>query len=159
MSSVPRAYQPEYFPLHKDNGEGLLSASQSLVIDPLHDMALLIDWEARQLVSACTFFEEELLLLLPILRAWPGFVPYGRLLALLEAGTPLVEHEREAELTRQYRLAVDSGTHDTLLAPLRAQLAESQQKLGVFGLKLIAVYQEGLVLAQARPKSKAEKGA
>ncbi len=75
--AVPRTDPPEYFPLRQPDGQALLPVDQQLVIDPLHEMALLIDWRKRQLVAACTFFEEELVLLLPILRAWPAYVPYA----------------------------------------------------------------------------------
>lgn len=146
MSIGPRPYQPEDFALRRDDSLGLLPASRSLVIDPLNEIALLIDWQARRLVLACTFFEEELLLLLPVLRAWPSHVPYGRLLALLEAGKP-ASPEHEEEWTREYALAVEEGKEDELLAPLRARLAEPQKKLEIFGLRLVAVYETGILLS------------
>lgn len=84
-------------------------------------------------------------MLLPVLRAWPSHVPYGRLLALLKAGKPPTP-EHEEELTREHALAVEEDKEDELLAPLRARLAEPQKKLEVFGLRLIAVYETGILI-------------
>lgn len=56
MSISPSTSQPEYFALRKDDGQGLLPASWSLVIDTLNEIALLIGWQQQRLLRACTFF-------------------------------------------------------------------------------------------------------
>ncbi len=156
-NAFPRTDPPKYFSLRRQGtGEALLPIDQQLVIDPLHDMALLVDWQKRRLIAACTFFDEELLLLLPILRAWPGYVSYGRLLALLAAGR-IPEPEQEAAIDQRYREALVTGTEGSLLAPLRARLAEPQRKLATFGLKLVSVYQNGILLSAASITNQKER--
>ncbi len=137
--------ETEYFPLRARNGvQVLLHEDQTLIITPLHEMALLIDWREKRLVAACTFFDQELALLLPILRAWPRCVSYARLLCYLESADDPTD-AAVAEQEQRVTTAIQAGRLDDLLAPLRSRLADTQRKLQIFGIKLVSLLETGVV--------------
>jgi hypothetical protein len=139
----------DYFALHQTGGRALLPESQSLVLDLMHEMALLIDWRQQRILASCLLVEEEQRLLLPLLRAWPCSVSYAQLLAILSK-------ESEQECTRRIEKALEAGRLSDLLAPMKEQLQPCQQRIGRFGVRIVAQFETGLVLFANPPLKRAK---
>ena len=129
----------DYYPLDASDGTALLPEGQELVVQRASGHILLIDWEVRVVKAEATFDERECLLLRMLLEAWPASVPYERFLTHLT-------HYTVADLARRIEQVRTTDLLFPVIQPAQAVLRACQERLQVFGLSLVAVYQHGYLL-------------
>ncbi len=132
--------------------EGLLPAGHTLVLNrKLGTLSYLSKGTDRpRLLMQQQFTSSELSLLLPLLELFPDYCPYEVMFASFYNGTITDE---TVELCRQ-RLydALESGTWDQELRPLRNVLSSTRMKLRPFGIDISSILETGYILIiNARP--------
>ena len=135
--------------------EGLLPAGHTLVLNrKLGTLSYLSKGTDRpRLVMQQQFTSSELSLLLPLLELYPDYCPYEVMFASFYNGTIT---EETVELCRQ-RLydALDIGTWDQQLRPLRNVLSRTRMKLRPFGIDISSILETGYILMiNARPDAR-----
>ena len=132
--------------------EGLLPAGHTLVLNrKLGTLSYLSKGTDRpRLVMQQQFTSSELSLLLPLLELFPDYCPYEVMFASFYNGTITDE---TVKLCRQ-RLydALERGTWDQELRPLRNVLSRTRMKLRPFGIDISSILETGYILIiNARP--------
>jgi hypothetical protein len=128
----------EYYPL--DVREiALLPDEHEIVINPKNGLALLIDWDMRE-VRADTHFEPQACkVIMKLLNDWPAFVPYSKLLPLISpAPVPVIIERIEA--------AREKDTIEQVIAPLVAILEQCKPALARLGLVAYPMPEQGYLL-------------
>src|SRR5690348_7005546 len=122
---------------------GLLPAGHTLVLNTaLGTLSYLTKGVDRpRLVMQQQFTSSELSLLLPLLELFPDYCPYEVMFASFYNGTITDE---TVELCRQ-RLyeALERGTWDQQLRPLRNVLSRTRMKLRSFGIDISSILETG----------------
>ena len=125
---------------------GLLPAGHTLVLNrALGTLSYLSKGVDRPLlVMQQQFTTSELSLLLPLLELFPDYCPHEVLFASFYNGTI---SEETVELCRQ-RLyeALERGTWDQQLRPLRNVLSRTRMKLRPFGIDISSILETGYIL-------------
>ncbi len=134
---------------------GLLPAGHTLVLNKtLGTLSYLSKGVDRpRLVMQQQFTTSELSLLLPLLELFPDYCPYEVMFASFYNGTITDE---TVELCRQ-RLyeALERGTWDQQLRPLRNVLSRTRMKLRLFGIDISSILETGYILIiTARPNAR-----
>lgn len=134
---------------------GLLPAGHTLVLNrTLGTLSYLSKGVDRpRLVMQQQFTSSELSLLLPLLELFPDYCPYEVIFASFYNGTITNE---TVELCRQ-RLyeALERGTWDQQLRPLRNVLSRTRMKLRAFGIDISSILETGYILIiNARPDAR-----
>jgi hypothetical protein len=134
---------------------GLLPAGHTLVLNrALGTLSYLSRGIDRpRLVMQQQFTSSELSLLLPLLELYPDYCPYEVMFASFYNGTITDE---TVELCRQ-RLyeALEKGTWDQQLRPLRNVLSRTRMKLRPFGIDISSILETGYILMiTPRPDSR-----
>jgi hypothetical protein len=126
--------------------KGLLPASHTLVLNrKLGTLSYLSKGtDHPRLVMQQQFTTSELSLLLPLLELYPDYCPYEVMFASFYNGTIT---EETVELCRQ-RLyeALERGTWDQQLRPLRNVLSRTRMKLRAFGIDISSILETGYIL-------------
>src|SRR6516164_6076632 len=135
--------------------KGLLPASHTLVLNrKLGTLSYLSKGtDHPRLVMQQQFTTSELSLLLPLLELYPDYCPYEVMFASFYNGTIT---EETVELCRQ-RLyeALERGTWDQQLRPLRNVLSRTRMKLRAFGIDISSILETGYILIiNARPDAR-----
>ena len=124
----------------------LLPAGHTLVLNrALGTLSYLSKGVERpRLVMQQQFTSSELSLLLPLLELFPDYCPYEVMFASFYNGTIT---EETVELCRQ-RLyeALERGTWDQQLRPLRNVLSRTRMKLRAFGIDISSILETGYIL-------------
>jgi hypothetical protein len=141
--SRPKSSIPEmvYF-----SAGGILPAGHTLVLNTaLGTLSYLSKGVDRpRLVMQQQFTTSELSLLLPLLELFPDYCPYEVMFASFYNGTitdETVEHCRQ----RLYE-ALEKGTWDQQLRPLRNVLSRTRMKLRPFGIDISSILETGYIL-------------
>src|SRR5215467_8777438 len=126
--------------------EELLPAGHTLVLNrKLGTLSYLSKGVDRpRLVMQQQFTTSELSLLLPLLELFPDYCPYEVMFASFYNGTitdETVEHCRQ----RLYE-ALEKGTWDQQLRPLRNVLSRTRLKLRPFGIDISSILETGYIL-------------
>jgi hypothetical protein len=134
---------------------GLLPAGHTLVLNrALGTLSYLTKGADRpRLVMQQQFTSSELSLLLPLLELFPDYCPYEVMFASFYNGTITDE---TVELCRQ-RLyeALEKGTWDQQLRPLRNVLSRTRMKLRPFGFEISSILETGyMLMITSRPDSR-----
>jgi len=134
---------------------GLLPAGHTLVLNKaLGTLSYLTKGADRpRLVMQQQFTSSELSLLLPLLELFPDYCPYEVMFASFYNGTITDE---TVELCRQ-RLyeALEKGTWDQQLRPLRNVLSRTRMKLRPFGIDISSILETGyMLMITSRPDSR-----
>jgi hypothetical protein len=134
---------------------GLLPAGHTLVLNrALGTLSYLTKGADRpRLVMQQQFTSSELSLLLPLLELFPDYCPYEVMFASFYNGTITDE---TVELCRQ-RLyeALEKGTWDQQLRPLRNVLSRTRMKLRPFGIDISSILETGyMLMITSRPDSR-----
>jgi hypothetical protein len=134
---------------------GILPAGHTLVLNTaLGTLSYLSKGVDRpRLEMQQQFTASELSLLLPLLELFPHYCPYEVMFASFYNGTitdETVEHCRQ----RLYE-ALERGTWDQQLRPLRNVLSRTRMKLRPFGIDISSILETGYILMIApRPDSR-----
>lgn len=134
---------------------GLLPTGHTLVLNrAFGTLSYLCKGVDRpQLLMQQQFTSSELSLLLPLLELFPDYCPYEVMFASFYNGTITDE---AVELCRQqlYR-ALERGTWDQQLRPLRNVLSRTRMKLRPFGIDISSILETGYILIiTARPDAR-----
>lgn len=129
----------DYFPLDTHAGVSLLPDEHELVVNRLNGHVTLVNWELRRFLAECGFTDEELPLMLILLEAWPSYISYENMLALVSEDTP-------EEIARRVDAAREAETLGEVLTPLRVILKACQERMNLFGIQIAAVYRYGYLL-------------
>jgi hypothetical protein len=125
---------------------GLLPVGHTLVLNrALGTLSYLSKGVDRpQLVMQQQFTSSELSLLLPLFELFPDYCPYEVMFASFYNGAITDE---TIELCRQ-RLyeALERGTWDQQLRPLRNVLSRTRMKLHAFGIDISSILETGYIL-------------
>jgi hypothetical protein len=128
----------EYYPL--DVRElALLPDEHEVVLNPKNGLALLIDWDMRE-VRADTHFEPQACkVMMKLLSDWPSFVPYSKLF-------PLISPEPVPVIVERIETAREKDTLEQVIAPLVAILEQAKPALSRLGLVAYPMPEQGYLL-------------
>lgn len=135
--------------------EGLLPAGHTLVLNKkLGTLSYLSKGtEHPRLVMQQQFTSSELSLLLPLLKLYPEYCPYEVMFASFYNGT-ITDETVELCRERLYE-ALERGTWDQRLRPLRNVLSRTRMKLRPFGIDISSILETGYILMiSARPDAR-----
>lgn len=135
-----------YYPLDAGRDVTLLPDEHEIVLNTLSGLTLLIDWENRRVKAECRFDDMELPLIRQLLDDWPSYTPYEKLFPLLFSD-PIAQQMRTCLLEAVDRN--DKAMLTSIVGPLRTVLLRSQDRLGLFDLRIAALYQHGYRLIRA----------
>jgi hypothetical protein len=134
---------------------GLLPAGHTLVLNgALGTLSYLSRGVDRpRLVMQQQFTSSELSLLLPLLELFPDYCPYEVMFASFYNGT-ITDEAVERCRQRLYE-ALERGTWDQQLRPLRNVLSRTRMKLRPFGIDISSILETGYILMiTVRPDSR-----
>ena len=135
----------EYYPL--DVREiALLPDEHEIVVNPKNGLALLIDWDLREVRADCQFEPQACKVIMKLLNDWPRYVPYEKLL-------PLIESEPYAEIAERIEAARLTDTLEPVIAPLVAILDQSKAALAHLGLAIYPMLEHGYLLISCNDTS------
>jgi hypothetical protein len=128
----------EYYPL--DVREiALIPDEHEIAINPRNGLALLVDWDLREVRADCRFEQEACKVIMKLLNDWPAFVPYEKLL-------PLISDEAPAQIAERIEAARFADTVEQVIAPLVAILEQSKPALARLGLVAYPMPEQGYLL-------------
>jgi hypothetical protein len=128
----------EYYPL--DVREiALIPDEHEIVINPNNGLALLVDWDLREVRADSRFEPEACKVIMKLLNDWPAFVPYEKLL-------PLISNEEPAQIAERIEAARFADTVEQVIAPLAAILDKSKPALAHLGLAIYPMLEHGYLL-------------
>ena len=134
---------------------GLIPAGHTLVLNrELGTLSHLSKGTDRpRLVMQQQFTSSELSLLLPLLELFPDYCPYEVMFASFYNGT-ITDETVELSRQRLYE-ALERGTWDQQLRPLRNVLSRTRMKLRPFGIDISSILETGYILMiTVRPDSR-----
>ena len=100
--------------------------------------------EAPQLVAQQQFTASELSILLPLLDSYPYYCPYEVLYASFYNGN--ITEAIVARCRQRLQNALEIGTWDQEMRPLRNVLSRTRLKLRTFGLNIASILETGCIL-------------
>jgi hypothetical protein len=147
-TSIPTLDHQRYHYYLLDAGQGvtLLPEQHAIVLNTLSGLTVLIDWERHKVKAECHFDDLELPLIRLLLDDWPSYTPYEKCFPLLFSDT-VAQQMRSCLLDAQERN--DKAMLNEILGPLRTVLLRCQDRLGLFDLRIAALYQQGYRLVRA----------
>lgn len=150
----------QQFSLRVSQDFSLLPARHSLVVDKLLGTILLVNWEDEQVLGTCNVMDDEqFALVFTLLKQWPSYVPYERLIGYL--GISLTEQDLDdLERVRTSGWAnepegeqAQDQLADARLRPalqtLRDLLQTCKPTLQGFGIDIVAVKDYGPLLTRS----------
>jgi hypothetical protein len=105
---------------------------------------LSLENEAPQLVAQQQFTDSEMSILLPLLDSYPYYCPYEVLYASFYNGN--VNDIIVARCRQRLQMAMDIGTWDQEMRPVRNVLSRTRLKLRAFGLNVSSILETGCIL-------------
>jgi hypothetical protein len=105
---------------------------------------LSLENEAPQLVAQQQFTDSEMSILLPLLDSYPYYCPYEVLYASFYNGN--VNDIIVARCRQRLQMAMDIGTWDQEMRPVRNVLSRTRLKLRTFGLNVSSILETGCIL-------------
>jgi len=133
--------------------DGALPTGQILMLNTkLATLALIANGDDRpRLLTNQQFTASEMSLLLPLLELYPHYCPYEVIFASFYNGT--ITEEEVERCRHRLQEALESGTWDQLLRPMRNILSRVRLKLRGFDIDIVSILETGYLLMR---KSKAE---
>jgi hypothetical protein len=128
--------------------EGLLPPEQRLALHRPSGTLVVLTCSAEQpyLLASCQFTAGELLALLPLLEAYPFYCPYEVLLAWFNSAGG--GEEEVARCRRHLQQALQMGTFEQEMRPVRNVVSRTRLKLHTFGIDVISLLETGYLLRQ-----------
>ena len=113
--------------------QGQLPDGHKLALNPVNGTLSYLVWDGRQVSLALQqqFTNSELSLLLPLLESYPHYCPYEIMYARFYNGT--VTDVEVARVRRHLRTAIERGTWEQEMKPVRNVLSRTRAKLQHFG--------------------------
>lgn len=148
---------PEEEALYFDNLEAVLEAHNRLALYLLPDRGILsllaLDEQRKaHLKVAQQFTPSELSLLRPLLSHYPHHCPHEVMFASFSQNTTAEEVVAHTRLRLQK--AIEDGTWDHEMRPLRNVLSRMRLKLKDFGLDVLSILETGYLLLPSQSKKK-----
>ncbi|HLI87673.1 MAG TPA: hypothetical protein VKV37_03215 [Ktedonobacteraceae bacterium] len=135
----------EYYPL--DVREiALIPDEHEIVVNPKNGLALLVDWDLREVRADSQFEPEACKVIMKLLNDWPAFVPYEKLL-------PLISHEAPAQIAERIEAARFADTLEQVIAPLVTILDQCKPTLARLGLAIYPMLEHGYLLISCNDTS------
>ena len=122
---------------------GLLPADQTLAIN-LETRTISLLSEGPTLIVEQQLSANELHLFVPILDSFPHYCPYEVLLSHLS--TKVVTAASIARCRQRLQNALEIGTWDQEMRPVRNVLSRTRLKLRTFGLNIASILETGCIL-------------
>jgi len=97
--------------------------------------------------SVQVFTPSELTILLPLLGQYPNYCPYELLLASFHGNT---SESAIVQARKRYYKALEAGSADALMRPVRNVMSRTRLKLRVFGIDVVSMLETGCMLKPAR---------
>jgi hypothetical protein len=135
----------EYYPLDVRTF-AILPDEHEIVVNPKNGLALLIDWDMREVRADCRFELEAIRVIMKLLSDWPSFVPYSKLL-------PLISPEPVPVIVERIEAARKKDTLEQVIAPLVAILEKCKPALSRLGLVAYPMPEQGYLLISASDPS------
>jgi hypothetical protein len=117
----------------------LLPDEHEVVLNPRNGLALLIDWEMREVRADTRFEQEAIRVMMKLLNDWPAFVPYSKLF-------PLISPEPVPVIIERIETAREKDTREQVIAPLVAILEQCKPALARLGLVAYPMPEQGYLL-------------
>jgi hypothetical protein len=142
----------EYYPL--DVREiALLPDEHEVVLNPRNGLALLIDWEMREVRADSHFEPQAIPVIMKLLNDWPAFVPYSKLF-------PLISPEPVPVIVERIETAREKDTLEQVIAPLVAILEQAKPALARLGLVAYPMPEQGyLLISKSDPSQQDDREA
>jgi hypothetical protein len=99
------------------------------------------------LLAVQVFTPSELTMLRPLLEQYPNYCPYEVLLASFSGST---SDAAIARARQQFYQALEKGTVETLMRPVRNVLSRTRLKLHAFGIDIVSMLETGCMLRPVR---------
>jgi hypothetical protein len=144
---MPNTHEISHFSL-----QGILEPQYSLAVDRTSGLvALLALKEGRSSLEASMLLTpSELCILLPLLESYPYYCPYDVLLASL-AGQPTEQDIARAK--ERLEDALDEGTWDIEIRPVRNILSRTRIKIRALGITILSIIETGYILDKFHRRS------
>jgi len=132
--------------------QGGLPAGHRLALNPANGTLSYLVWDGMQvhMVLQQQFTNSELSLLLPLLESYPYYCPYEIMYARFYNGT--VTDEELAQARRHLRKAMERGTWEQEMKPVRNVLSRTRAKLQHFGYTISSILETGYIVRAVRGK-------
>jgi hypothetical protein len=137
------------------NLQGTLPASQALALSTRLGVLSYLSLDERQqprILAQQQFTQSELSLLLPLLEHYPHYCPHEVMFANFYNGS--VNEHTIARARERLREAVEYGTWDHEMRPVRNVLSRTRLKLKDFGLDVLSILETGYMLLLAAEKDR-----
>ncbi len=130
--------------------QGQLPDGHRLALNPANGTLSYLVWDGREvsLVLQQQFTNSELSLLLPLLESYPHYCPYEIMYARFYNGT--VTDVEVARVRRHLRKAIERGTWEQEMKPVRNVLSRTRAKLQHFGYTISSILETGYIVRPAR---------
>ncbi len=131
---------------------GQLPEGHRLALHPVTGTLSYLVWDGRevQMVLQQQFTNSELSLLVPLLESFPHYCPYEVMYAHFYNGT--VTEMEIARVRRHLRNAMERGTWEQEMKPVRNVLSRVRGKLQHFGLTISSILETGYIVRPVRGK-------
>ena len=129
--------------------QGGLPDGHRLALNPTNGTLSYLAWDGEQvhLVLQQQFTNSELSLLLPLLESYPHYCPYEIMYARFYNGT--VTDAEIAQTRRHLRIAMQRGTWEQEMKPVRNVLSRTRAKLQHFGYTISSILETGYIVRTA----------
>lgn len=130
--------------------QGQLPDGHKLALHPANGTLSYLVWDGEQVYMALQqqFTNSELSLLLPLLESYPHYCPYEVMYAHFYNGT--VTDIEIARVRRHLRSAIERGTWEQEMKPVRNVLSRTRAKLQHFGYTISSILETGYIVRPAR---------
>ena len=131
----------QYFFLQEE-----LSSEHRLALNPASGTLAYLVWDGRQvqMVLQQQFTSSELSLLVPLLKSYPYYCPYDVMYAHFYNGT--ITEEEIAQARRHLQNAMNRGTWEQEMKPVRNVLSRTRAKLQPFGYTISSILETGYIV-------------
>jgi len=129
--------------------QGQLPDGHRLALHPSSGTLSYLVWDGREvhMVLQQQFTNSELSLLLPLLESYPYYCPYEVMYARFYNGT--VTDVELARTRRHLRAAIERGTWEQEMKPVRNVLSRTRAKLQHFGYTISSILETGYIVRAA----------
>jgi len=129
--------------------QGGLPDGHRLALNPTNGTLSYLAWDGRQvhLILQQQFTNSELSLLLPLLESYPHYCPYEIMYARFYNGT--ITDVEIAQTRRHLRTAMQRGTWEQEMKPVRNVLSRTRAKLHHFGYTISSILETGYIVRPA----------
>ena len=134
--------------------QGVLPAGHTLVLNTKSGTLshLALDGDRARLLMQQQFTNSEISVLLPLLEQFPHYCPYEVLFASFYNNS--VTELTVAHCRQRLQKAMEAGTWDQEMRPLRTVLSRARLKMRVFGIDISSILETGYILmVLSTPKS------